>query len=121
MKAYSKLAIAAALIAALPLSPLRAQIDTEKPVTTRTVRTVKEVKPKWKQWQVVTATNSALIVRDPMSERTIVTFTYSDKVRDKMQRIIDNGGYQYGDKVRIHHVQGQTVALDLKGKPSRPL
>jgi hypothetical protein len=37
-----------------------------------------------------------------------------------MQKIIDNGGYQYGDKVRIRHDQGQTVALDLKGRPSRP-
>ena len=122
MKAYSKLAIAAAVVAALPLCPLRAQIDAEKPITTRTVRTVKEVKPKWKQWEVVTATNSSLTVRDPMSERTIVTFTYSDKVHNKMQKMMDNGGgYQYGDKVRIHHVDGQTVALDLKGKPSRPL
>jgi hypothetical protein len=121
MKAYNKLAIAAAVIAALPVCPLRAQIDAEKPITTRTIRTVKEEKPKWKQWEVVLATNSSLTVRDPMSERTIVTFTYADKARDKMQRIIDNGGYQYGDKVRIHHVEGQTVALDLRGKPSRPL
>jgi hypothetical protein len=122
MKAYSKLAIGAALVAALPLCPLRAQIDTEKPITTRTIRTVKEEKPKWKQWEVVAATNSALIVRDPTSERTIVTFTYSDKAHGKIQKMMDNGGgYQYGDKVRIHHVEGQTVALDLKGRPSRPL
>jgi hypothetical protein len=120
MKLYNKLAIAAAVIAALPLCPLRAQIDTAKPITTRTVRTVKVEKPKWKQWDVIAASNSGLTVRDPESERTIVTFTYSDKVRDKMQKIIDNGGYQYGDKVRIHHVEGQTLALDLKGRPSRP-
>jgi hypothetical protein len=119
MKVYSKLAIAAAVIAALPLSPLRAQIDTEKPVTVHTVRTVKTEKPKWKKWEVIAASNSSLIVRDPDSERTIVTFTYSDKVRDKMQRVIDAGGYKNGDMVRIHHVQGQTIALDLKGKPSR--
>jgi len=109
MKLFSKFAIAAAVIAALPLCPLRAQIDT-----------VKVVKPKWRQWNVIAASNSSMIVRDPQSERTVVTFTYSDKVRDKMQKIIDNGGYQYGDKVRIHHVEGQTLALDLKGRPSRP-
>jgi hypothetical protein len=91
-----------------------------KPVTTRTITTVKVVKPKWRQWNVIAASNSSMIVRDPQSERTVVTFTYSDKVRDKMQKIIDNGGYQYGDKVRIHHVEGQTLALDLKGRPSRP-
>jgi hypothetical protein len=119
MKAYSKLAIAAAMIAALPLCPLRAQVDTEKPITTRTVRVV-PVKPKWKKWRVVAASNSSLIVSDPQSERTIVTFTYSDKARLKMQKIIDNGGYQNGDMVRIHHVEGQTVAMDVKGKPSRP-
>jgi ABC-type uncharacterized transport system auxiliary subunit len=120
MKVYSKLALAAAVIAALPLCPLRAQIDTERPVTTQTLKNAKVVKPKWKQWRVVAATNTSLVVRDPQSERTIVTFTYSDKVRLKMQKIIDNGGYQYDDKVRIRHEDGQTIAMDLKGRPSRP-
>jgi hypothetical protein len=120
MKLHNKLALACGVFAVLALAPLPAQISTEKPVTVRTINNVKPVKPKWHQWRVIAATPASLVVRDMASERTIVTFSYSDKVRGKMQKIIDNGGYQYGDKVRIRHDQGQTVALDLKGRPSRP-
>ena len=37
-----------------------------------------------------------------------------------MQQIVDSGGYQYGDKVKIQYVRGQTVALKIRGKPSNP-
>ena len=38
-----------------------------------------------------------------------------------MQKLMDQGGYQYGDKVRILYQQGQTVALRVRGKPSKAL
>jgi hypothetical protein len=37
-----------------------------------------------------------------------------------MQKLLDRGGYQYGDKVEIQHEAGSDVALQIKGKPSRP-
>jgi hypothetical protein len=49
------------------------------------------------------------------------TFIYSDQIRDKMQKLFDKGGYQFGDKVEIWYRQGTEIALKIKGKPSKPL
>ena len=38
-----------------------------------------------------------------------------------MQAVLDKGGFQYGDKVNILFQPGQTVALRIHGKPSKPL
>jgi hypothetical protein len=38
-----------------------------------------------------------------------------------MQAMLDKGGFQYGDKVSILYMPGQTVALRIVGKPSKPL
>jgi hypothetical protein len=38
-----------------------------------------------------------------------------------MQKILDAGGYQYGDKVEILYTPGSTVALRIQGKPSKPI
>jgi hypothetical protein len=38
-----------------------------------------------------------------------------------MQRIVDQGGYQYGDRIKILYLQGQTVAIRVRGKPSKAL
>jgi hypothetical protein len=37
-----------------------------------------------------------------------------------MEKILDSGGYQYGDKVEIFYTSGTTVALRIDGKPSKP-
>lgn len=109
----SLLAAAALLVAALPA---RAQVDISKPIP------VKTVKPKLAKFQgeVMHATNVAITVRSLENERMIRTFTYSPRVQEQMQRIIDQGGYQYGDKVAIEYAPGAEVALRIKGKPSRP-
>lgn len=51
--------------------------------------------------------------------REIHTFTYSPSLHEKMQEIFNAGGYQYGDKVVVWYRQGTTVALNIKGKPSK--
>lgn len=111
--AASLLAAAAVLVAVLPA---RAQLDTSKPIP------VKTLKPKLVKFQgeILHATNVAITVRSLENERMIRTFTYSPKVQEQMQRIIDQGGYQYGDKVAIEHAPGTEVALRIKGKPSKP-
>ena len=48
------------------------------------------------------------------------TFSYSPEVRDQMIKILNKGGYQYGDKVVIHYKPGTTTAVKLQGKPSKP-
>jgi hypothetical protein len=93
------------------------QRDTSKPIP------VKALKPKLVRFrgEVLHANSVQITVRSQENERVIQTFTYAPKVRDQMQQIIDRGGYQYGDKVEIEHQAGSSVALRVKGKPSKPL
>jgi hypothetical protein len=38
-----------------------------------------------------------------------------------MQKIIDKGGYQYGDKVTVMYDSVSEKAVQIKGKPSKSL
>ena len=109
------LLVGAALLAAA--APLRAQIDISKPIR------IKEVRPKRVTFrgEVMHANSAQITVRSQENERVIRTFTYSPKVGEQMQQILERGGYQYGDKVVIQHEAGRDVALRIKGKPSKPL
>ncbi len=111
----SVLAVAAWSAAAIPA---RTQsLDTSKPIQ------VKAVKPKVVKFQgeVMHANSAAITVRSSENERIIRTFSYSPKIREQMQHIIDAGGYRYGDKVQIRYEAGSDVALQIKGKPSKPI
>jgi hypothetical protein len=79
------------------------------------------VKPVWLRAEVVHADSHTIIVRDEDNAMLIHTFTYSEKAQNKMNQILDNGGYQSGDKVRIRWVPGGSEALDIKGRPSKPI
>jgi len=59
-------------------------------------------------------------VRSLTDMREIHTFSYSPELRDKMQKLFNAGGYQYGDKVVVWYRSGENVALKIKGKPSKP-
>jgi hypothetical protein len=102
---------------ALAATSVSAQVETGKPVH---LKAPKKKIAKFKG-EVLSMTNVQIIVRSLENERVIRTFTYTPEVRDKMQQIIDKGGYQHGDKVEIHHEAGTEVALKIKGKPSKPL
>jgi len=62
----------------------------------------------------------ALQVRSATDIYELHTFTYSPQIRDQMQKILNAGGYQYGDKVTVWYRSGTDVALKIKGKPSKP-
>jgi len=51
----------------------------------------------------------------------IQTFPLDQALSAKMQKIVDQGGYQYGDKVTVYYDPTSRVAVKIKGKPSRPL
>jgi len=72
------------------------------------------------QFVVLHMLYQSLQVRGLADFREIHTFTYSPDIRDKMQSVYNAGGYQYGDKVVVWYRQGTTVALKIKGKPSKP-
>lgn len=62
----------------------------------------------------------ALQVRSVTDFRDLHTFSYSPRIRDRMQQIRNAGGYQYGDKVTIWYGSDTTLALKIKGRPSKP-
>jgi hypothetical protein len=71
------------------------------------------------QFLVQRMMNTALQVRDISAVRALHTFTYAPGIRDKMQKIFSAGGYQYGDKVVVWYQSGTSVALNIKGNPSK--
>lgn len=102
---------------ALLATSVSAQVETGKPIQ---LKTPKKKIEKFKG-EVLSMTNVQIIVRSQANERVIRTFTYTPEVREQMQKIIDQGGYQHGDRVEIHHEPGSDVAVKIKGKPSIPL
>ena len=119
MKSYKSFAVLSALAFASAISarPAGAQTTTASPVA------VKEVpaKPIWLKAEVIHFDSHSIVVREAADERMIHAFTYSPKAEQEIQKALNQGGYQSGDKVKIRFQKGQTVALAIHGKPSKPL
>jgi hypothetical protein len=119
MKSYRIFAFSASLVLALGIVPsrVRAQLDTASPVI------VKQTPPKkmWLNAEVVRADRNSIVVRERANPRAIHTFSYSPPIKASMEQIADRGtGFQPGDLVKILYQPGQTVALKIRGKPSKP-
>jgi hypothetical protein len=115
----------AALAAAVFAAPgaARAQVDPSAPIVVRSSTKASKTAPGTKAWlkaEIIHADAVSMVVREQGNEMMIHTFTYGPEIGDHMQQIVDAGGYQYGDKVKIQYVRGQTVALKIRGKPSNP-
>jgi hypothetical protein len=89
---------------------------------------VKAITPKPKptglqkfEGYIVHANVAQVTVRAKGNDLGIQTFPLSQPVAAKMQKIVDNGGYQYGDKITVYYDAESHTAVKLKGKPSRPL
>ncbi len=121
-----------ALMAAA-LSGAAAQAQTPAVVTPIVVDTavpivINAVKPKSKtaglgkfEGTVMHANIAQITVRAKGNDMALETFALSEQVSAKMQKIIDKGGYQYGDKVTVYYDPTSKKALKIKGKPSKPL
>jgi len=72
------------------------------------------------RFAVVRMSYQSIQVNSLANVRELHTFTYSPRIRDKMQNIFNAGGYQYGDKVVVWYRSGGDVALKIKGRPSKP-
>src|ERR1700745_3956441 len=97
-------------------------VDTAVPII------VNAVKPKPKanglakfEGFVLHANVAQITARSKERERTILTFPLAEEASQKMQQIVDKGGYQYGDKVTIYYNPTTMQALKFKGNPSKPL
>ena len=130
MKSYSFALTLGAVAAVLALfaPPARAQAEgaaiaapiVEKVIDVITSKVSANAKGgEWLKGEVIHADAQSMVVSEQGNERMIHTFTFSPTLKDQMQSIVDRGGYQFGDKVKILHEHGQTVALKVSGKPSR--
>ena len=97
-------------------------VDTAVPIV------VSAVKPKPRhdglakfEGFVMHANIAQITVRAKGNDLGIMTFPLSQAASDKMQKVIDKGGYQYGDKVTVFYDPSTLKAAKVKGKASRPL
>ncbi len=70
---------------------------------------------------VMHANNAQITVRAKGNDMAIRTFPLSQAASSRMQKIIDQGGYQYGDKVTVFYQPDTSQAIKVKGKPSKPI
>jgi hypothetical protein len=87
------------------------------PVATKQLRS----KPIWFKAEVVHFDQNSIVVRQVGNELDIRTFTYAASAQPQVTKALAKGGFQYGDKIRIRYISGGTVALSIRGKPSKPL
>jgi hypothetical protein len=108
-----------ALAAGLTFSSCRVAAQAQ-PLSTDLPVKPKAVKPLKFDGQVIASNSATITVRSKENPMLTQTFTYSPAVRDQMIKILNKGGYQFGDKVVIHYTPGTVTAVKLQGKPSKP-
>jgi hypothetical protein len=116
------------MLASFCSSPAAAQDPVVTPIVVDTAVpiVVKALKPKPSKWAkfegtVMHANIAQITARAKGNDLAIQTFPLSEHVAAKMQQIIDKGGYQYGDKVKIFYDPATMKAMNIKGKPSKPI
>jgi hypothetical protein len=103
-----------------PVSPII--VDTAVPII------INAIKPKPNatglarfDGYVQNANIAQITLRARGNDMALQTFPLSEAASLKMQQIIDRGGYQYGDKVTIFYDPATLKAMQIKGKPSKPI
>jgi len=131
-------ALGLAVLGTVSASPAAAQDPILTPIIVNTVApivvsevapiVVNAVKPKPKptglqkfEGFVMNSNIAQVTVRAKGNDMGIQTFPLSRPVADQMQKIIDRGGYQYGDKITVYYDPQSNIAVRIKGKPSPPL
>lgn len=117
--AAAVLAVAAPSARAQVAEPIRAPISTD--TNTPIVVKQKPARAVWLRAEVIHSDRQTLIVREADNAMAIHTFTFSARAKDKMEQVQDEGGYQTGDHVRVLWIPGSGEALNIKGRPSKPI
>ena len=99
-------------IIAAEAAPIVAKIVTPKPKNTGLAKF---------EGYVMNANIAQITVRAKGNDLGIQTFALNQDVAAKMQKIIDKGGYQYGDKITVYYDPTSKQAVKIKGKPSKAL
>lgn len=115
MKSFSTFAVscALALIGAFLAPSALAQVS---PVV---MAKAASQKPVWLKAEVVIFNQNSMTVRVVGDEMRILTFTYAPSAQPEVQKVLDRGGYQYNDQIKIRYIPGTTVALRVRGKFSK--
>ena len=95
----------------------RAQMSSSPPIVVKQ----KARRPVWLRAEVIHADSHTLMVREEANSLNVHTFTYADKAQKKMGKVLDAGGYQSGDRIKVLWMAGGSEALDIKGKPSKAI
>lgn len=89
---------------------------------------ISAVKPKPKptglskfEGTVMHANSVQITLKAMGNDLSIQTFPLSEAASLKMQQVIDKGGYQYGDKVKLEYDPQSMRVVKFKGKPSKSL
>ena len=97
-------------------------IDTVVPIV------VSAVKPKPKndglvkfEGTVLHANRAQITVKAKGNDMAVQSFALSTAAAEKMQLVINQGGYQYGDKIKLEYDPQSKTVMKFKGKPSKPL
>lgn len=111
----SKTAILAFVLSCIGGTAALAQVPTA-PIVIR-----QRTKPKqvWVKGVVVHADPQGIVLSDPANPRMIRTYTLAPHAHNQMEKIVSEGGYHAGDRVKIRCAKGDTVAVAIKGRPSR--
>jgi hypothetical protein len=118
-KQFALLWIAALAFCATAINT-RAQMSDTPPIVVKSSQPDPS-KPIKTRFEVMHMFETSIQVRSLDNGYEVHTFVYSEQIRDNMQKLFEQGGYQYGDKVTVWHLPGKDVALKIKGKPSKPL
>src|SRR5438128_11147610 len=96
-------------------------VGTAAAIAIQTIKPKKQSPyPKF-EGTVMNSNNVLITVRSKENELAVRTFTLSEEASAKMQKIIDKGGYQYGDKVTDFYNRTTNKELKVKGKPAKPI
>ena len=96
-------------------------------VSTAVAIVIQTIKPKKQspyakfEGTVMNANSVLITVRSKQNELAVQTFTLAEEASVKMQKVVDKGGYQYGDKVTVFYDPTTNKAYRVKGKASKPI
>ena len=125
-KIFTTLSLAA--LATIAAAPLQAQVSTASardaaiahtppPATTTTQKA--PAGNVWVKGQIIHVDNVELVFSELNNPRVVHTFTYTAGLKSKMQRVVNNTTYKYGDQVRVLYQPETTVALKIHLKHSK--
>src|SRR5947209_9024830 len=97
-------------------------VDTAVPIIIQAVKPAPKPQGQQKfEGFVMNANRAQITVRAKGNDLAVRTFGLSDQNSERMQQIIDKGGYQYGDKIVVYYDEATLKVMKFKGKPSKSL